>query len=162
MSAALTLGYFRFLSTGEKVDFQYNPETLKLAIQAAWATRTPHGGSHPRPHYQRTEGRPLEVELVFVARELDASDLDATTRLLESMPFPEYDGSGRLASGPEPVLFAFGAWRAFRCVVKGVEIVPGPSFDPVTTRPRMLTVKVSLDEVPRDGDLSASDVRGGR
>lgn len=160
--APVTLGYVRFLATNERLDFQYNPETIKLVIGATWNDRFPHGASHPRAQFQHADGRPIEVPLVFFARADDATDLDATRRLIESMPFPEYDGDGRLRSGPEPVVFVFGAWRTFRCTVRGVEIEPGPSFDPVTTRPRQLTVKLTLAESPASGDVSASDVRGGR
>jgi len=157
----LALGYMRDTVTEERLEFQFNPEDLPVKVSANYATHTPRGSSHARRQHTHTSGRGGKFNLIFIRRTVDASDVEAMRRRIESLPFGDYDQSGRVRRGPHPMLLVFGAMRTLRVLVMEVEIAQGPHFLADTTAPCELRVSIAWEDAPEQGDLSRDDVLGG-
>lgn len=155
-----TRGYLLDLVTQERLPFQFNPAELSVKLGATWTDKEPRGASHPRKQFRAGKGRSYQVALRFLRTTTDASDMPERRRLVESLPFPDYDASGRISSGPHPVRFVFGA-MARKCIVEDVTLDLGPWFDPTTLEPGEFLATLTLVEQPAGGDLSRSDIRGG-
>lgn len=155
-----TRGYLLDLVTQERLQFQFNPSELSVKLGASWSDKEARGASHSRKQYRASKGRSFQLVLKFLRTTADASDLPERRRLVESLPFPDYDAAGRLSQGPHPVRFVFGALTR-RCIVEDVTLDLGPWFDPRTLEPGEFLATVSLVEQPAGGDLSRDDVRGG-
>lgn len=52
--------------------------------------------------------------------------MEALSRRLEALPFPDNDPDGRLRRGAHPVRLHFGPWRSLRCTVGEVKLGFGP------------------------------------
>ena len=155
-------GYLLDLTTNERHVFQFNFAAVEMELSAAYSAKSPHGSSHARQQYTHSEGRTLNLELMFIREQLDAEDVVEWGRVFEALPFPDYDSDGWLLRGPHVVRVSLGPWRTLRCVVKSVKVAYGPWFDPDTLKPGGLSVTLGFVETPVDGDLSHADVRGGQ
>lgn len=156
-----TLGYLRDTVTSRRLDFMFNPEDLPVEVTANYASHTPRGASHPRRNYTHTTGRKGRISLLFIRREVDATDVDVMRRELEALPFPDYDRRGQLRRGPHAMVLVFGSMRVFRVIVMSVKLAQGPHFLPETTMPCELRAEIEWEDSPEEGDLSHDEVRGG-
>lgn len=160
-TTASTVGYLRDSVTRERISFQFNPTDMPIEASATFAKHSPRGSSNPRHHYTSTAGRKGQISLYFVRREPGAADIEVMRRKLESLPFPDYDASGRLRRGPHPLLLVFGAMRTMRIIPQSVKLTLGPFFLPETTAPCELRAEIEYEDSPAQGDLSRDDVAGG-
>lgn len=155
------LGYLRDLVTGERLDWQFNPEDLPVSLGASYADKTPRGASHPRGHYTGSKGRTGSITLTFIRQTTDGEDITALRKRVEALVFPDYDASDRLRRGPHPVLLVFGGMRSLRVRIDDVKLTSGPWFDPETTAPGELRAEITWTDQPENLDLGRDDILGG-
>lgn len=155
-------GFMRDEVTDERRDFQFNPEELELVLGAEWTAVSPRGSSHPRQSYKHSKGRSFSLTLKFLRETVDASDIEQRQRWIESLPFADYDRSGRLLRAPHTQHVVFGAWRSLRCTIEEVRVaMKDVWWDPETLRPGEFTATVTFSEVPPEGDIGRADVLAG-
>lgn len=156
-----TRGYLHDVETGERFDFQFNPEEVEISLGSTRSSPAPRGASHPRQRWHSGAGRTFTLVLQFIRTTDDGKDVEERARQVEALAFGDYDTSGQLVSGPHVVRVALGAWRSLRCVVDSVKVAYGPVFDPVTLAPFAFVATIAFVEVPESGDVSRAQVLRG-
>ena len=87
-------------TTQEKLEFLYNPESIKHTIEAVYARATIPGLSHQRSMYLTTKNVPYEFMITWDAFELnDPEGAEDAKLFLTSLCFPR---AGRTIEGSSP------------------------------------------------------------
>ncbi len=150
-------------AVGDRMEFQYNPETVKWSVASTWAEHKILGGSHPRLQWTSTGGwkRPLTVQVV---REDSARPSYVRERLdwLESLLLPDTGSDGAVTRGAHRLLLVLGdmigagASPGRQVILRGLSVTV-TSMD-TDLLPRMATVDLDLEEY-RTSTLTSRTVR---
>ncbi len=134
-------GYLVDVATGERLEFQHNPNDIGDDKSAAYATIKIPGMSHPR--YQYVAGEPRRI--VFKL-ELFKGPVKQKVHWLRSLLYPEHSGT-MLSNAPHRVLLIFGElYPGVTCVVRQVKARYFHMFDHETLLPQRAEVEIVLEE----------------
>ena len=156
----LGLGGYGFLVdtvTGERMIFQYNVLGRESG-GAEYDRQQVLGRSIPRLTYRGGKVRVLELPITFTMQEITRADIRRNMRWLQSLSYPDYNGSDELSLSPHPVcviqgqLYSQDLW-----VVEQFGVELGQALDPITQLPSEVTVNLTLLEVA-DKAKSRSEV----
>ena len=101
------------VETGQRLEFQYNPNDIVDEKSTAYAAIKIPGLSHPRYQYVAGEPRKITFQLRFFKGPVKES-----VDWLRSLLYPEHAGT-TLANAPHKVLFLFGdLYPGVLCVVR--------------------------------------------
>ena len=129
------------VETGQRLEFQNNPNDIVDEKSTAYAAIKIPGLSHPR--YQNVAGEPRKItfQLPFFKRPVQES-----VDWLRSLLYPEHAGT-MLANAPHKVLFLFSdLYPGVLCVVRQVKARFFHLFDRDSFRPQQAEVAVVLEE----------------
>ncbi len=142
------------VETGQRLEFQHNPNDIVDEKSTAYAAIKIPGLSHPRYQYVAGEPRKIRFQLLFFKGPVKES-----VDWLRSLLYPEHDGK-RLKSAPHRVLFLFGdLYPGVMCVVRQVTARFFHLFDRDTLRPQHAEVEVLLEEYIEES-VQYTEVRG--
>lgn len=99
------------LTTGERLEFQFNPAQLEESKRTKWVQIAPPGVDEPVVQYTGGEGKTLPVETMFDGWGKNV-DTGQQTAMLEQWQKPD-----QKTGAPPVCLFTCGAFR-FQCVVE--------------------------------------------
>ena len=142
------------VETGQRLEFQYNPNDIVDEKSTAYAAIKIPGLSHPRYQYVAGEPRKIIFQMRFFKGPVKES-----VDWLRSLLYPEHAGT-MLESAPHRVLFLFGdLYPGVLCVVRQVKVRFFHMFDRDSLRPQHAEVDVVLEEYV-DESVGYREVRG--
>jgi len=146
-------GYLVDVDTGERLEFQHNPNDIGDDKSTAYAAIKIPGMSHPR--YQYVAGEPRRIAFKI---ELFKGPVKQKVHWLRSLLYPEHAGT-MLKNAPRRVLFIFGdLYPGVLCVVRQVKARYFHMFDRDNLLPQHAEVDVVLEEYV-DESVGFSEVR---
>jgi len=146
-------GYLVDADTGDRLEFQYNPNKFSDEKSTSFAAIKIPGMSHPR--YQYVAGEPRRI--VFKV-ELFKDSVKQKVDWLRSLQYPEHAGS-MLKNAPHRVVLIFGdLYPGVTCVVRMVKARYFGLFDQTNLAPQRAEVDITLEEVV-DQSVNWSEVR---
>ena len=146
-------GYLVDADTGERLEFQYNPNNISDEKSTSYAAIKIPGMSHPR--YQYIAGEPRRI--VFKI-ELFKDSVKQKVDWLRSLQYPEHAGS-MLRNAPHRVVLIFGdLYPGVTCVVRMVKARYFGLFDQTNLTPQRAEVDITLEEVV-DQSINGSEMR---
>ncbi len=146
-------GYLVDADTGDRLEFQYNPNNISDEKSTSYAAVKIPGMSHPR--YQYVAGEPRRI--VFKV-ELFKASVKQKVDWLRSLQYPEHAGS-MLKSAPHRVVLIFGdLYPGVTCIVRMVKARYFGLFDQTNLAPQRAEVDITLEEVV-DQSVNWSEVR---
>lgn len=147
-----TKGFLVDTVTGERLTFQYNPETFDITKQPKWATIEVPGLSNPKYQYVGGGEKKISFKLDFYrAPGMTGDKIAKILDFLESLTYPDYGikAGSNFEKGAHPVLFNFGKFfQNFRCFVSNYKATPEYLFEPKTLLPLKASVELELTELP--------------
>jgi len=133
--------YLVDVDTGERLEFQYNPNEISDEKSTAYAAIKVPGMSHPRYQFVAGEARKISFKVEFFK-----GPVKERVRWLQSLQYPEHDGT-MLKNAPHRVLFIFGdLFPGVVCIVPSVKARFFHLFDQSTLAPQRAEVDVTLEE----------------
>lgn len=155
---AITKGFIVDTVTGQSLRFQFNPNELTVTRAPNWASVTVPGMSHDKMQFINGGPRKFSFELEFFGT---GEDVANRLRWLESLTYPDFNGTTNLTRGAHPCLFTFGQlYRNIRCVVTSYSGTPHYLFNPQSLLPYKAKVSLELTQLIEQSVSSAS-IRGG-
>jgi len=146
-------GYLVDADTGDRLEFQYNPNNISDEKSTSYAAVKIPGMSHPR--YQYVAGEPRRI--VFKV-ELFKESVKQKVDWLRSLQYPEHAGS-MLKNAPHRVVLIFGdLYPGVTCIVRMVKARYFGLFDQTKLAPQRAEVDITLEEVV-DQSVNWSEVR---
>ena len=146
-------GYLVDVDTGERLEFQHNPNDIGDRKSTAYAAIKIPGMSHPR--YQYVSGEPRRIAFKI---ELFKGPVKQKVHWLRSLLYPEHAGT-MLKNAPHRVLFIFGdLYPGVLCVVRKVKARYFHMFDRNNLLPQHAEVDIVLEEYV-DESVNYSEVR---
>ncbi len=146
-------GYLVDADTGDRLEFQYNPNNISDEKSTSYATIKVPGMSHPR--YQYVAGEPRRI--VFKI-ELFKDSVKQKVDWLRSLQYPEHAGS-MLKNAPHRVILIFGdLYPGVTCIVRSVKARYFGLFDQTNLAPQRAEVDITLEEFV-DQSVNGSEVR---
>ena len=146
-------GYLVDVDTGERLEFQHNPNDIGDDKSTAYAAIRIPGMSHHR--YQYVSGEPRRIAFKI---ELFKGPVKQKVHWLRSLLYPEHTGT-MLKNAPHRVLFIFGdLYPGVLCVVRQVKARYFHMFDRDNLLPQHAEVDVVLEEYV-DESVNFSEVR---
>ena len=146
-------GYLVDADTGDRLEFQYNPNNISDEKSTSYAAIKIPGMSHPR--YQYVAGEPRRI--VFKI-ELFKDSVKQKVDWLRSLQYPEHAGS-MLKNAPHRVILIFGdLYPGVTCIVRMVKARYFGLFDQTNLAPQRAEVDITLEEVV-DQSVNWSEVR---
>lgn len=156
---AITNGFLVDTVTGQSLVFQYNPSELTVTRSPNWASITVPGMSHDKMQFINGGPRKFAFNLDFFGT---GAEVSQHLYWLESLTYPDFNGSTNLTRGAHPVLFTFGQlYRNIRCVVTNFSGTPEYLFNPTTLLPYKAKVSIELTELIQNASVSSGTIRGG-
>lgn len=141
------------VETGERLEFQHNPNDISDDKAAAYAAIRIPGMSHPR--YQFVAGEPRRIAFRI---ELFKGPVREKVHWLRSLLYPEHAGT-MLKNAPHRVLFIFGdLYPGVLCVVRQVKARYFHLFGRDDLLPQRAEVDLVLEEYV-DQSVPFSEVR---
>jgi hypothetical protein len=168
ISAGLTKAQLENLDKHEIFKCQFNPNELAISKKNTWNASKPTGGSLPAAHFGGAGARTLTLTLTFDTydesgeaqsrglRQTDVSKITAGVMGLMDASETEVVKKKRQPRPPH-VLFRFGAWASFPCVITDCSQT-FTLFLPNGT-PVRATLKLTLQEVP---EVTAKEKKKGQ
>jgi hypothetical protein len=156
-SAGLTKAQLENIDNNDIFQCQFNPNELAISKKNTWNADKPSGGSLPAVHFGGAGARTLSLTLIFDTydesddtqnggpMEQDVSKVTAGVMSLMDATETEVIKKKRQPRPPH-VLFRFGAWASFPCVITDCNQT-FTLFLPNGT-PVRATLKLTLQEVP--------------
>ena len=142
------------VETGQRLEFQHNPNDILDEKSTAYAAIKIPGLSHPRYQYVSGEPRKISFQLVFFKGPVKES-----VDWLRSLLYPAHEGT-RFKMAPHKVLFLFGdLYPGVVCVVRQARARFFHLFDRDTLRPQHAEVDVLLEEYIEES-VPYQEVRG--
>jgi hypothetical protein len=133
--------YLVDVDTGERMEFQYNPNEITDEKGTAYAAIKVPGMSHPRYQFVAGEARKITFKVEFFK-----GPVKDKVRWLQSLQYPEHDGT-MLKNAPHRVLFIFGdLFPGVVCIVPSVKARFFHLFDQSTLAPQRAEVDITLEE----------------
>ena len=146
-------GYLVDADTGERLEFQYNPNSISDEKSTDYATIKIPGMSHPR--YQYVAGEPRRIAFKV---ELFKGPVKQKVDWLRSLQYPEHAGT-MLKNAPHRVLLIFGdLYPGVTCIVRQVKARFFGLFDRDNLLPQRAEVDIVLEEYV-DRSINWSEVR---
>jgi hypothetical protein len=146
-------GYLVDADTGDRLEFQYNPNNISDEKSTSYAAIKIPGMSHPR--YQYVAGEPRRI--VFKI-ELFKDSVKQKVDWLRSLQYPEHAGS-MLKNAPHRVILIFGdLYPGVTCIVRMVKARYFGMFDQTNLAPQRAEVDITLEEYV-DQSGNGSEVR---
>ena len=146
-------GYLVDVDTGERLEFQHNPNDIGDRKSTAYAAIKIPGMSHPR--YQYVSGEPRRITFKI---ELFKGPVKQKVHWLRSLLYPEHADT-MLKNAPHRVLFIFGdLYPGVLCVVRKVKARYFHMFDRYNLLPQHAEVDIVLEEYV-DESVNFSEVR---
>lgn len=134
--------YLVDVDTGERLEFQYNPNEIVDEKSTAYASIKVPGMSHPRYQFVAGEARRISFKI-----ELFRGPVKERVKWLQSLQYPEHDGT-MLKNAPHRALFIFGdLFPGVICIVPSVKARFFHSFDQATLAPQRAEVDITLEEI---------------
>lgn len=142
--------------TGERLDFQFNPE-VEDRKSTAFASLAVPGLSHPVLQFQAGEARVISFTLMFSAFHGDR-DILRDIRWIQSLQYPTWE-EGVLQAAPPRVVFSMGPHLTIRGVVRNVQVRYG-RWTPDLSRLLEGSVSVQIEEYVERSVDAAMILRG--
>ena len=135
------------LETGEYVELQFNPQKLKLSLEASWSRVQTPGSSFQDLQFGGTGNIIFEeFEVRYDALGAAGPDLIDKQNFLLSLLYPPQDVDAVATGAPPRVLVSWPGWIAVKTTVPKIEIdFSRFAFDGEPT-PTYFTAKVKLEE----------------
>mgnify|MGYP001156676434 CR=1 FL=1 len=133
--------YLVDVDTGERLEFQYNPNDITDEKSTAYAAVKVPGMSHPRYQFVAGEARKIAFKVEFFKGQVKEN-----VRWLQSLQYPDHGGP-MLKNAPHRVLFIFGdLFPGVVCIVPSVKARFFHLFDQTTLDPQRAEVDILLEE----------------
>jgi hypothetical protein len=146
-------GYIVDADTGERLEFQHNPNDITDDKSTDYAAIKIPGMSHPR--YQYVAGEPRRISFKI---ELFKGPVRRQVHWLRALLYPEHAGT-MLKNAPHCVLFIFGdLYPGVLCVVRQVKARYFHMFGRDDLLPQRAEVEIVLEEYV-DESVNWSSVR---
>lgn len=146
-------GYLVDLATNDRLEFQYNPDTITDSKGTDYATIKIPGMSHPRYQYVSGGARQINFRLGLFMR-----DVQKKVSWLQSLQYPTHEKT-MLKNAPHRVLLVVGdLYPGVECIVKQVKVNYFGLFDPATLLPQQAEVDLALEEFITES-VSYTEVR---
>ena len=132
-SRASTRSYIINNDTGEKMEFQFNPESVPYSRSARYTGIVAPGMSYPLTQYSGGEAREFSFEVFYYDRPYSGK-IDNARRFLEELLPPEYNTDSFIK--PPVFMFAFG-YFVKKCVLQQLQVKDewlDESGNPIMTR----------------------------
>ncbi|HNY26994.1 MAG TPA: hypothetical protein PKH31_06390 [Candidatus Sumerlaeota bacterium] len=134
-------GYLVDVDTGERLEFQHNPNDIGDEKSTDYAAIKIPGLSHPRYQYVAGEARRITLRI-----ELFKGPVKEQVHWLRSLLYPEHAGT-MLKNAPHRVLLLFGdLYPGVLCVVRQVKARYFHLFDRDSLLPQHAEVEIVLEE----------------
>lgn len=134
-------------NAGDKLTFQFNPETVSVDSAAVWAKQKIPGKHHPVLQYGGGEGRVIKFQLVLHALTSGEQDLDDTIAWLTSLTYPDAQETAVASHEPPRCVLYLGYRKAFNVVVESVNTTHQAFDTRLNTRMAVVDV-VALEDEP--------------
>ena len=146
-------GFLVDVDTGDKLEFQYNPDDIIDEKSTAFAPIKVPGMSHPRYQFVAGEPRKIGFRLSFFKE-----DVKSSVDWIRSLLYPEHAGT-MLKNAPHKVLFMFGdLYPGTTCIVRQVKARYYHMFDRGNLLPLRADCEITLEEYV-DESVNYSEVR---
>ena len=145
--------YLVDVDTGERMEFQYNPNEITDEKSTDFATIKVPGMSHPRYQFVAGEARRITFKVSFFK-----GPVKEKVAWLQSLLYPEH-AKTMLKNAPHKVLLFLGdLYPGTMCVVRQVRARYFHMFDRDSLLPQHAEVELTLEEIVQKS-VSYSEVR---
>ena len=139
------------IQTRERLEFQFNPETISDEQQTEWTSVRSQGMSHPRKQWAGGGDRVVSFTLRFYRDSFSESEVSQNIAWLQSLMLPEYDGN-RLKDAPHRCLFVFGTLYNLTCILTRAGARYYDLFSPSTLQPVFADIDIELAQFVEIGE----------
>ena len=133
--------YLVDVDTGQRMEFQYNPNEIIDEKSTAYAAIKVPGMGLPRYQFVAGEARKISFKVEFFK-----GPVKEKVQWLQSLQYPDHTGTA-LKNAPHRVLFIFGdLFPGVVCIVPSVKVRYFGNFESSSLAPQRAEVEVSLEE----------------
>lgn len=143
---------------GDKLIFQFNPESINVSSRAVWARQTIPGKHHPVLQYGGGEGREISFTLWMNTMISGSSEIDDMIDWLISLTYPDAGASAISTHEPPRCILYMGPRHRYFVVFESADVVYDQLDLQLNTRTASVDM-VAIEDQTRS--IGYREVRGG-
>jgi len=133
--------------TGNGLEFQYNPDRIKINYTPQYVDHDVPGLRFPVSQWVNGSNKIIDFTLEFFAEDENSFSVRDKVEFLESFLHPDFRQNSKIVKAPKILLFVFGQFFTKACEMRDCVPVYEKMFEKKSLAPKMVSLKIKLKEI---------------